>query len=356
MSTSTTTAEAERYLAAVRAHLADVGEDERADLLEDLEQHLAEVAAEFDGPLDAQLGSPESYAAELRASADLLPAAPSAPDAMAARVAARVAALRRHDLVAQAIEFLRDLRPAWLVARGYLIVAVGSLDSYGFGPAFPIPRFGGSRAAGLVMTLVAVGFSVWIDRRRTAPARAVGALVTLAGLFAGLVVVASLNDATIQASAYARGDFQDGATAESYGRYGEFNLSRVGLVRADGRAVTNLYAFDEAGKPLSNVRLYDQAGKPVNIVLDYHRGRPVFTSFPTDAEGDPVANAFPQRQAMRGRDGGFESTTAISPPNLTVPALDGPATQERRSDAPADGERRGDPKSRDTQGRPPRNE
>jgi hypothetical protein len=66
------------YLASVRAALSDLPAEERDELCEDLEQHLVEVAAESDEPLSARLGSPESYAAELRASAGL--GAPVAPD------------------------------------------------------------------------------------------------------------------------------------------------------------------------------------------------------------------------------------------------------------------------------------
>jgi hypothetical protein len=55
------------YGAAVRDALADLAAGEREDLLEDLEDHLAEVAAESGAPLRDRLGTPEQYAAELRA-------------------------------------------------------------------------------------------------------------------------------------------------------------------------------------------------------------------------------------------------------------------------------------------------
>jgi hypothetical protein len=56
-----------RYAAAVRAAVADLGDEERAQLLDDLEAHLQEVAAESGTPLTERLGPPEAYAAELRA-------------------------------------------------------------------------------------------------------------------------------------------------------------------------------------------------------------------------------------------------------------------------------------------------
>ncbi len=55
-----------RYAAAVRAALADLGAAQRGALLDDLEAHLAEVAAESGEPLAERLGPPERYAGELR--------------------------------------------------------------------------------------------------------------------------------------------------------------------------------------------------------------------------------------------------------------------------------------------------
>ena len=62
------------YLDAVRHHLADLPSEERDELVEDLEAHLLEVAAESDEPLASRLGPPDDYAAELRASAGYPPA------------------------------------------------------------------------------------------------------------------------------------------------------------------------------------------------------------------------------------------------------------------------------------------
>ena len=56
-----------RYGADVREALANHTAAEREGMLEDLEEHLAEVAAEFGTPLAAHLGDPARYAAELRA-------------------------------------------------------------------------------------------------------------------------------------------------------------------------------------------------------------------------------------------------------------------------------------------------
>src|SRR4030095_596703 len=67
----TITAEIARSATALRAACAALPGPDRELLLEDLEDHLQEVAAEAGGPLSERLGRPEAYAAELRASAGL---------------------------------------------------------------------------------------------------------------------------------------------------------------------------------------------------------------------------------------------------------------------------------------------
>src|SRR5436305_12783536 len=54
------------YAAAVRAALSNLPLDQSEVLLEDLEDHLREVAAEAEGPLAERLGPPKQYAQELR--------------------------------------------------------------------------------------------------------------------------------------------------------------------------------------------------------------------------------------------------------------------------------------------------
>lgn len=61
------TMDVRQYAAAVRAALGGLDPRAAAHLLDDLEEHLAEVAAESDVALAERLGPPESYAAELLA-------------------------------------------------------------------------------------------------------------------------------------------------------------------------------------------------------------------------------------------------------------------------------------------------
>jgi len=66
-----------RYLAGVRAELADLPPNELTEMLDDVGAHLSDLAAELgpDADLTARLGTPAAYAAELRAAAGY-PAAP----------------------------------------------------------------------------------------------------------------------------------------------------------------------------------------------------------------------------------------------------------------------------------------
>ena len=94
--TPTTTREAEAYLAEVREHLIDLGEEERAELLEDLAQHLADICTDeenVESDLRDLLGEPASYAAELRAAAGLPPRIGSTAEAARPTWAQSAAAL-----------------------------------------------------------------------------------------------------------------------------------------------------------------------------------------------------------------------------------------------------------------------
>ncbi len=90
----------DQYLASVEAHLTDLPWRLRKDLVADLRVHLGEAPPGED--LTARLGSPESYAGELRAAAGLGP---------------------RRGLIA----FLRARRPRNLVLAIALLVAVGAV-------------------------------------------------------------------------------------------------------------------------------------------------------------------------------------------------------------------------------------
>jgi hypothetical protein len=285
-----------RYATAVRAAFADLPAPERELLLEDLEDHLAEVAAEGEGPLEARLGAPEAYAAELRASAGLpAPGAggprPSRPRLRESAVARRLrrswGAAVAHPAGGAVVGFLPELRPAWWVLRGYLAVqaaavALSALTSDG-GLGFPLPAPFGSELLGLLATAVAVVVSVrWGRRARGGPGRRA---LTVAGNAAlalfGVVLMLQLG------ADEAAGDYYRPDQALAY-------AGPVSGLRADGEEISNIFAFDAQGRPLRDVYLVDQDGDPV--VATHFDNELLEPRIPLDRDGNEVPNRYPQVQ------------------------------------------------------------
>src|SRR5829696_3000807 len=155
---ATVTRQAQDYLAAVEHELADLPAEDRNALLEDLAQHLDALAAEDDErPVAVRLGPPAEYAVDLRAAAGLpargsavRPAAPGLRERLDAVLAAAAPAAR------EVRRLLGELRPAWWVLRGYLLVLAPCLLARDGVSDFPVPAPLGSHAVGLLLVVAAV--------------------------------------------------------------------------------------------------------------------------------------------------------------------------------------------------------
>jgi hypothetical protein len=248
------------YVDEVRAALGDLPASRRDDLLEDLPAHLSEVAAEDPStPLRERLGSPATYAAELRAA--LEPAAAGRPrQAWAARWAASWERLRDRLAVLdqrggrllgyeRVSEFARLLVPAWWVLRGYLaaMVVAAVLDNRGRDLGL-LPRLGGSTIAGIAILAGFIAGSVWLARRTRALNRwqrqAMG-VATAALVVFGLAGFISVDENE-------RWDWGP-STYVSVNPY---------------ENVQDVYPVDENGRLLTGVRLIDQEGNPLDIGWD----------------------------------------------------------------------------------------
>lgn len=250
-----------RYAAAVGAALADLPEQLRNELLEDLPAHLSEVAAEIEAEGDAargvtladRLGPPDAYAAELRATLGHPGSnsrAAARMNALFARSRARWRAVDRRVGPLIGYEsfsaFAGLLRPAWWVLRGWLaamLLAQIWRDSSGLGL---LPRFEGSDVLGV---LILVGFvigSIWLGRR-AAPAKLMPRLA-LGGATAVLVVFGLA--AWITADGRLQGEHWYEPSSTSYDPY-----SNIG----------DVYVISPDGQILNGVRLVDQSGNPVLI-------------------------------------------------------------------------------------------
>lgn len=316
MSTTTDTAtlDAERYLKDVAPHLAALPADERADLLDDLAQHLREIAAEEGPPLAERLGPPEAYAAELLASAGVVPdGRPSAP--LLARASRMIEHGRQSWAGQELVRLSPALRPAWWVIRAYLAVSLLAGVQGGGDGAVPIPELAGSQLIGLLAILAAIPLSVRLGERSLRR----GGRLLLAGAHVVLAIygLSLLDDA--------------GSTPIRYvDAYGPPTYADRGcLAAASGQPITNLYAYDTDGRLLDPVLLFDQDGQPVDNLCPEAdtRGRQLFTEYRQDVNGAPVINAFPRRQTASvqpGRPsfpGQPEATVPVRPPAVVVPRL-----------------------------------
>jgi hypothetical protein len=261
-----------RYVDGVRRALADLPPAVRDELIDDLAEHLAEVAAEGPGRLVDRLGPPSVYAAELRTAAGFGPstAVPNLDDRIRVTRARIRARLHRLDVrvgafigYAKASDFLRLLRPGWWVLRGYLaamLVTVAHADDYGL-----LPQFGNSVVAGLLLLAVTVAGSIWLGRRTSGFPRwrrlAVNAGSAVAAVF-GLAMLLSFS------TVYRYSEFAPVYNPDPYSN------------------VQDVYVYDSEGRLVEGVRLFDQDGQLIRLGNPWWCGE--------DESWDPAAE--PARQ------------------------------------------------------------
>jgi hypothetical protein len=308
------------YAASVRTALSDLPTGQAEVLLEDLEDHLREIAAEAGGPLAERLGPPEQYAQELRA-------AYGATHASARRQGPALRDLRR--AVASVTEsawyrefraFLPELRPAWWVLRAYLVVLVLTAA---FSPGYnlrPIPNpFSKRGLLEIVVAAIAIVLSVRLGRRNRPLAGggrvlAIGANVAIALL--ALPVLVSMGTFPSGMIGYA------GQPAEQP------------LVTPSG-LVTNIYVYSKDGKPLIDVLLYDQDGNPLTLGVTGD----VKTGYPIGADGQPITNAYPLQQRHLNGDPVGAPRVALPPwpatsPTASPSAMSSPSASPSPSPGP----------------------
>jgi hypothetical protein len=248
--------EIEAYAQAVRDALADVPEADRAELLEDLEDHLAEVSEESGEALTTRLGTPEHYAAELRTAygADAGRGRRRSPQAVAIEALDRTEAwLRQKEQDGTAFRaawaFIQELRPVWWLLRAYFVAVlvwrVLENDWY----RYPQNFIGWVVLVGLVVGSVALG--MW-SRTRASGARRTALIGNLL-VIAFIVAVPQLTDDDILP--------MPSNTANSVGSETAYPSSGDGGIGMTG--IVNIQPFSKDGKPLKDVLLYDQDGRPI---------------------------------------------------------------------------------------------
>ncbi|HEY7070874.1 MAG TPA: hypothetical protein VH479_12205 [Acidimicrobiales bacterium] len=336
MSTTTESeTRAEAYLAEVRSHLAGLGDDERDDLLDDLTAHVHQVAADDERSLEDALGSPEAFAAELLASAGLTAEMPDPRPGLVTRAQRRldaaVDAIRRQPAGRAVLDFLPELRPAWWVARGWLVVYLLTMAANGTADSFPFPEVVGSWVLGAALAFLGAVLSVGLGRR-TKPPRWVWIVNVVA--IAAIVIVA--NDTHPRASDTIYIDNGgNGVSAQDVDRLRL--LAETGLQHGDGSPVSNIYAYDANGQPLDRVRLYDQDGRPIEAFPGYDaNGNPLTVAPVFGADGQVVTNAYPQHQSTTPLyPGDPAGNIAVPPPVVGVAPLPAAGTVTTSTTVPA---------------------
>lgn len=322
MSTPTTD-EVTAYVDGVREALRDLPDGTRNELLDDLPEHLAEVLAEGEGTLTQRLGSPQAYAAELRAAAGIVGGSPAAPEVPTDRLGVLVANVRRNLAVVRrnldvadermgplvgyprVSAFLVQLRPAWWVLRGYLVaMVVAQLLDDRSRPLGLLPRVGDSDAIALFLLFGGVAGSIWLGRRTPGLSRLPQVALRAGTVVLALVALAGFADVDERSRTVYYDDvaYQD----------------PVGNIR-------DVYVYDRQGRLLTGVRVFDQDGRPILfgsreasgcLAWDPNTNGELRPAVPSPDDGYPYC---PELAPFRGP--GPQGSTDPSP----SPATPGPA-------------------------------
>ncbi|QCW52271.1 hypothetical protein FE634_20895 [Nocardioides dongxiaopingii] len=302
-----TTPDIASFVSQVRAHLSDLSEEEREELVGGLEADLVDHLADPTNRTD--LGDPAAYAAELRLAAGLpehagrrarlrVPRPPGVEDLLDQSRARFDRVVEERAWSRATWDVVRELRPVWWVARAWIAVTLLDLVAGDHEPLSLVPSLG-HPATGAVLLAAAVVVSVLVGLGRPGPGpgghrHPATRLVTLA-VNVGLVVTmlsfgvpwpGYLAGNAVEAQPYDgyRPGFNDGARSER----------RPGL-QLDDEAVTNVFAYDAQGLPLQDVQLFDQDGDPLAVASGTSTGRGAERRVPCpalDADTE-LLNVFP---------------------------------------------------------------
>jgi len=298
------------YAASVRAALSNLPTDQSEVLLEELEDHLREIAADAGGPLHERLGPPQQYAEDLRAAYGAAQVTTRRQDAALHDLQRALARVTGSTWYRQIRAFLPELRPAWWVLRAYLAVLIlMAAVSPGY-PLGPIPDPTSKRGlVEILATGIAIWLSVRIGRRSRQLSQKALVLAYSANLLIALFAVVVL--ANMRSFAYSE---LTGTTSPQQTTFA--NAFAAGQV-------TNIYPYSQDGKPLTNVLLYDQDGRP--IMVDKSEAQ---TSYPIGADGKAVTNAYPLTQRHLTGD-------PVVAPRVTLPPWPSPSPSASPNPSPS---------------------
>ncbi|MBU2668809.1 hypothetical protein KOI35_35390 [Actinoplanes bogorensis] len=309
------------YVERVRAALADLPEATRAELLEDLPEHLAEIRAEDTVTLTDRLGAPEAYAAELRSTAaGFVGGFPDPPKRtnFAPLMEARADVVRilgRADVKIgpvigydKASDFLRLLRPAWWVLRGYLTaMALAYLFDAGSQSPGLLPRVGGSTFIALLLLGGCVVGSILVGRRDLTGTGWKRYAVNFGAVFLALFAIGGFfsADSDVRDPGYSDVGYSGGGNPYDY--------------------VTDVFVYDSQGKLVPGARLFDQEGSPIQMGNAYCNDPDTGESwhsrsmgYPYCPEAAPFGSPAPAASRTVEPSASFLDQEPSSPPSASV--------------------------------------
>jgi uncharacterized membrane protein len=306
------------YLARVRTALADLPASEIEEILDDVRPHLAELEAELgeDARVEAlidRLGTPESYAAEVRASGGYPPASEAGLTAAQRLLGSRIALWGLVFSAAgtgvfafiAAVTLNPDPLLGLLVLAPVFAASLVLLLRHGVEPVLALPemsrlsnamnRARSQEDTGKAMrylstlkpawwvacALALVGFGLLLMVRERQAVLLLPFLIAagVAAVWGGQRVHGDrrLLWLVVPVSTFvvggAIGGF--GATVDLIGSRMPYETATSSYSTSDGygnqqlnyggKEVGNLYAFDADGKPLTEIYLYDEEGRPITI-------------------------------------------------------------------------------------------
>ncbi|MGI5505282.1 HAAS signaling domain-containing protein [Lentzea sp. CA-135723] len=290
----------EHYLAGMRAALDDLPPHEVAEIMEDVEAHVAELSTELgDGEtLEQRLGSPEQYAQELRQAAGYPSRTERLPVTTKNNWLTRPRAAAWGLVAATGITLLAGAaalrEPAVLLLPGVILV-LSLLLVHDRGPLqqeiMNLPETHrlkkwltpeeGTPAERALTYLRSLQPAWWLAR---AGLLGLGAVLLAGRDILGFLAVAAIAVVSVFAGPRAKVDrrwlwVSLPASALAVGLLFQvidvtanqlaYNTSRSSYTPPVMESYENIYAYDENGKLLTNVLLYDQDGRPINAPQSY---------------------------------------------------------------------------------------
>jgi hypothetical protein len=253
--TTTTLHPVDDFARAVRAALADLPADEVEDLTDGLEADLTERASDQDSP---EFGDPVAYANELRSAAGLPPQnvrrAPSMGSVLGSAWTELLSGLRelhKHPLIARLAAFFVAIRPLWWLFRAWVFYGIVTWALNVRSLSFNLGT--------ILLFAACLIVSVQLGRGRLQPRAWMRTALAAVNVVLILTIPIALLATSFALTSEVNDAFADGLSQSTNSGDGlDYN----------GHQITNIFAYDAAGKPLTDVQLFDQKGRPLNTVPD----------------------------------------------------------------------------------------